>query len=189
MTSDAAFSFEGEEVTDFSAQLPSAKLEAPEAYPRGTLLTLQVQVRVKSVRIDSDKHDNLVRNHILALEECNITEVLTPAVRAELIAKAEAAAEAQAAAHFTVREEYTTTDALVEPIPGQTTIEDVIAEQATEQSDHAEFGEDASWATGALAGEPKRTVVDLDDDDPEHAWMDEDDEFSVHAVIDETIDF
>lgn len=108
------FSFEGEDVTNFVAQLPSAKLEAPEAYPRGTVMTLAVQVRVRSVRIDTDKHDNLTRNHILAIDDVQITDVLTPARRQELLELAEKAAQSKLD-DFTVQEEV---------VPGQTTIED-----------------------------------------------------------------
>lgn len=141
MTEASPFSFEGEEVIDFSATLPSAKLEAPEAYPRGTELTLQVRVRVRSVRIDSDKHDNLVRNHMLALDECTIIDVLTPQMRAALVAAAEAEAEMAGADSFAERSNPATN---VDPddlgpvvTDGQLTVDDVIAEQATEQSDRA----------------------------------------------------
>lgn len=122
-----AFSFEGEEVTDFAAQLPSVKLQAPDAYPRGTLLTLQVQVRVKSVRIDSDRQDKLIRNHMLAYEDVNVVDVLTPAQRQALLEATERAAETDAAARFgegfTVHEEV---------IPGQLTVDEAIAEAVAE---------------------------------------------------------
>lgn len=111
------FEFEGDEVTDFTAQLPSASLEAPAAYPRGTLLNLSVQVRVKSVRLEEDRKGNLSRKHILALEDVSILDVLTPAQRKALIEAAEQAAEQQ---DNTISEEQHIEDVL----PGQTTIDD-----------------------------------------------------------------
>lgn len=77
----SVFEFEGDEVTNFAAHLPAVKMEAPEAYPRGTYLTLHLVVRVRSVRLDEDRKGELTRNHVLALEECTITDTLTPAQR------------------------------------------------------------------------------------------------------------
>lgn len=88
----AAFEFEGDEVSNFTAQIPAVKLDADAAYPRGTYLTLRVVVRVKSVRLEEDRKGALARNHILALEECTITDTLTPAQRRALLEAAERAA-------------------------------------------------------------------------------------------------
>ena len=44
--------FEGQEISEFIAAIPAMKLEAPESYQRGTYLTLQVEVRVRSVRYE-----------------------------------------------------------------------------------------------------------------------------------------
>jgi hypothetical protein len=92
------FQFEGDEVSNFTAQIPAVKLEAPEAYPRGTYMTLQLQVRVKSVRLEEDRKGDLVRNHVLALEECTITESLTPDQRRAIVEAAERAAQAESEA-------------------------------------------------------------------------------------------
>lgn len=147
------FEFEGDEVTDFKAQLPSATLEAPEAYPRGTLLTLTVQVRVKSVRIEEDRSGQLSRKHILSLEDVTVTDVLTPAQRKALIDAAAVAAEQVVASRepgsYTVPEEFEPQD---DALPGQTTIED-----------HLQETDD----------QPKASA---DDDDAEHSWMDEEED-------------
>lgn len=94
----AVFEFEGDEISDFSAQIPSTKLEAPVAYPRGTILDLRLQVRVRSVRLDEGRGGALTRNHILAIEECSIVGVMTPAQRAALLAELQAAEAAEAEA-------------------------------------------------------------------------------------------
>lgn len=162
------FEFEGDEVTDFTAQLPSASLEAPQAYPRGTILNLSVQVRVKSVRLDEDRKGGLVRKHILALEDVSILDVLTPEQRKALVDAAEQAATAEELGR-TISEEQHIEDVL----PGQTTIdeqlaevyggEDVVAARATERYE---------VSATSPAGEPAD-----EDDDAEHDWMDEDDEY------------
>lgn len=87
-----AFQFEGEDVTNFVAQLPAMKLEANEGYPRGTYLTLEVVVRVKSVRHDEDRSGAISRNHVLALDEVRIIDSLTPAQRLAIAEAAERAA-------------------------------------------------------------------------------------------------
>lgn len=90
------FTFEGDAVTDFMAVLPSAKLEANEAYQRGTILTLNVEVRVKSVRLEENRHGELVRSHVLAIENVAVTNKVTPAERLALIEAAHREAQALA---------------------------------------------------------------------------------------------
>lgn len=85
--------FEGDEVSDFTAQIPSMTLETDQAYPRGTYLTLQVEVRVRSIRIDEDRKGNLSRKHVLAIEDVKILERLTPEQRRAFLAQATAAVE------------------------------------------------------------------------------------------------
>lgn len=91
------FEFEGDEINEFSAQIPGMKLEAPTGYPRGTILDLRFQVRVRHVRHDEGRGGALVRNHILAIEECEIVGVMTPAQRAVLLAQLQAQEAAEAA--------------------------------------------------------------------------------------------
>lgn len=168
-----SFEFEGDEVTNFTAQLPSATLEAPEAYQRGTLLTLSVQVRVKSVRLEEGRNGELTRKHILALEECNVTDVLTPSERKALI-EAALAAEVEEAAPG----EYTVTE-----VPESADFkhdDDMVSEGGPVYG-----GEDVVQARArvdaVLAAELDQ-IMD-DDNDPEHSWMDEDDEPGVHADL------
>lgn len=192
-----SFEFEGDEVSDFVVQLPAATLDADEAYTRGTLMTLNVQVRVKSVRIEEDRKGNLIRKHILVMEEASIRDVLTPERRRELIALA----EAEALREYTVQEEpEATDDQATDEIPGQLTVDEVLAEQAGELADtyartHT-APEGDKWATGAFpvdtaaftdAPTQEESIEEdvevipaaataTDDDDPEHAWMDEEDD-------------
>jgi hypothetical protein len=91
------YTFEGEEVKDFSAQIPSTKLEAPGAWARGTLLNMNVQLRVRSVRMEETK-DGMVRHHLLAIEEATVTGVLTPEQRRAAMAQEEQAELARLAA-------------------------------------------------------------------------------------------
>lgn len=186
------FEFEGDEVTEFTAQLPSASLEAPAAYPRGTILTLNVQVRVKSVRLDEDRKGNLSRKHILAFEDVSIADVLTPEQRRALIAAAEQHA-ADLAAGGTITEE----EHLEDVLPGQTTIEEQLAEAATESASALDLAlqaeargekltnEQIDDAIEALLGDPDpdddEDEDDEDDDDHEHDWMDEEEDFA-HGV-------
>jgi hypothetical protein len=159
------FEFEGDEVTDFTAQLPSATLEAPAAYPRGTLLTLAVQVRVKSVRIDEDRKGGLSRKHMLALEECVVTDVLTPVQRKALIEAAAAVDEElqeemlPPSADYTVPEEFEPSDDVV-----------VFAHGNEPVGDYEPI-------------EGKTSVADDEDDDAEHSWMDEDEDDTVHTDL------
>lgn len=92
----SAFQFEGDDVTDFAAQLPAIKMPTDEPFQRGTILDLRVRVRVRSVRHDETRAGDIVRTHMLALEECVVAGVLTPAmIRAAIEAEAAAAAEQQ----------------------------------------------------------------------------------------------
>lgn len=159
-----SFDFEGDEVTDFTAALPSAVMEAPEAYPRGTYLTLQVQVRVKSVRVEEDRKGNLARKHMLALEEVNIVDVLTPTQRQQLLEQAQAQPAVEDK-EYTVQEELGVEDV----IPGQTTIDD-----------HLEEARDIGLTPDPVVADEMAKI----EDDDEHAWMDEDDDpyTSTHAA-------
>lgn len=76
--------FEGALVTDMDARLPAIKVECPEAYKRGTILKLTMEVRVKSVRLEENRDGDLTRSHIFAVESVNVDEVYDPA---EMIAQ------------------------------------------------------------------------------------------------------
>lgn len=175
-----SFDFEGDEVSNFTAQIPAASLDASQAYPRGTLLTLNLQVRVKSVRLEEDRKGNLTRKHVLALEDASIMDVLTPAQRKALIEAAEAEANAgvQPAAADTISEEQHIEDLLPE-------------ERAAEQKyDDVPTDDDRLDPPAPLPGEPvwdgdtKLTTPPIaprpitSDDDDDHAWMDEEDQLA-----------
>lgn len=104
-------SFEGEQVDTLTAQLPSTKIEdLMAAYPLGTEMTLRLNVRVKSVRIDEDRKGNLVRTHVLAVDGVQMADVLTPRERARL--EAGVTADGQ--------------------IPGQMSVDDALGDMADE---------------------------------------------------------
>lgn len=70
------FTFEGSPVVDFLGRIPAVVVECPQAYARGTVLKLNVEVRVKSVRLEENKDGDLVRQHIFAVEDLSIANVV-----------------------------------------------------------------------------------------------------------------
>lgn len=74
--------FEGQEISEFIAAIPGVKLEAEEGYARGTYLDLKVQVRVRSVRYEEiaagKKKGDLVKVHVMAIENVEVAGVTTP---------------------------------------------------------------------------------------------------------------
>lgn len=73
--------FEGEFVRQFEAKLPAITLDMPEGYMRGTHLLMEVEVRVRNVGMNENRDGDLVRNHVLALEEVRLKEAFDPATR------------------------------------------------------------------------------------------------------------
>ena len=71
--------FEGSQIVDYSGKIPAITVEMPEAYVRETRLMLNMEVRVKSVRLEEDKNGDLVRHHVFAVEDVQISSVLSPA--------------------------------------------------------------------------------------------------------------
>src|SRR5947209_5486175 len=61
--------FDGQEIVGYVAAIPAMKLEAPDSYQRGTYLTLQVEVRVRSVRYEEvtsgKQKGELIKVHVL----------------------------------------------------------------------------------------------------------------------------
>lgn len=114
-----------DEIPRYTAQLPSATLEAEQNYPRGTVLNLNVQVRVIGFTENEDKKGNLIHKHNLALEEVSIVDFLTPAQRKALIEAAEREAEEQErlAAGGTITEEQHIEDVLPEPVEDPVEVE------------------------------------------------------------------
>lgn len=72
--------FEGEFVRLMVGNLPSIAMEMPVGYARGTHLKMEIEVRVKGVRVDegTGRHKgDLVRYHALALEEIKLIGAYT----------------------------------------------------------------------------------------------------------------
>jgi hypothetical protein len=74
----SAFEFEGTPVTDFIGRIPAITVECPEPYARGTVLKLAVEVRVKSVRLEENREEDLVRQHVFSIEDVKVEEVVSP---------------------------------------------------------------------------------------------------------------
>lgn len=95
----AVFEFEGDEISEFYAQIPSTRLEGDVAYPRGTRIRMEIELRVSSVRHDENKRTGkLMRIHTLALEEARVLSAFTPAQLRAAAEAAEAQLQADAAA-------------------------------------------------------------------------------------------
>lgn len=103
---DNQFEFEGDQITDFTAQLPMVKLPTEEAYPRGTYIRVTAEYRVRSVSLsDSKKGEGLTRHHVLVLEDLAVTSTQTPAERRALMQAAEELEAQQLASHPKVIQE------------------------------------------------------------------------------------
>lgn len=86
--------FEGQEISEFIAALPGVKLEAPDSYQRGTYLTLNVEVRVRSVRYEEittgKRKGDLQKVHVLAIENVSVVDTITPQQRQQILEAAAA---------------------------------------------------------------------------------------------------
>lgn len=188
-----------DEVPRYTAQLPSATLEAEQEYPRGTVLNLNVQVRVIGFTENEDKKGNLLHKHNLALEEVSIIDFLTPAQRKALIEAAQREAEEQErlAAGGRITEEQHIEDVLPEPVEepvegelppyspfnrddprnqGPIVIPSSLARETVETKyDYVPTDEDLGRSAPIS---PRPVDKDDDDDDAEHAWMDDEEDFA-----------
>jgi len=63
-----AATFEGDVITGQEGRLPAVSFEMPDSYTRGTILRMEVEVRVKNVRYEEGRRGDLVRQHVLVLE-------------------------------------------------------------------------------------------------------------------------
>lgn len=90
-----AFEFEGAPITDFLARIPAVTVECPEPYSRGTVLKLNLEVRVKSVRLEENREGDLIRTHVFSVEDVQVKEVVTPAELANQLVSGSAAGHAQ----------------------------------------------------------------------------------------------
>lgn len=70
-----------DEPITYTAQIPSTKLEVEGDWPKGTILNINLSLRVRG-RVDGeDRKGNETLHHLLAVEEASIQSVLTPAQR------------------------------------------------------------------------------------------------------------
>lgn len=182
-----SFYLDDEEVTDFTAQLPATTLEAPCSYPRGTLLTLQVQVRVKSLRLDEDRKGGLSRKHMLAIEECTITDVMTPAERRAFLeaaaeeTKQELARAERAAAGYVVPEEPEISATHPDGEPSDSDSDEDSFSEDEKQALYRQYLADG-WSEYEAREEVWPANASGDEDDG-HSWMDEDDDTGVHVDL------
>lgn len=61
------------------AKIRSITMEAPEGYEFGHIVKAEVEMRVASYVISTDKEGNVVRTAVLVMEGCHIKEALDPA--------------------------------------------------------------------------------------------------------------
>lgn len=61
------------------AKIKSITMEAPEGYEFGHIVKAEIEMRVASYVISTDKEGNVVRTAVLVLEGCHIKEALDPA--------------------------------------------------------------------------------------------------------------
>lgn len=69
---------ENENVAAVEAKLPAFTVEIPNGYPRGTYLQMNVEFRVRGVRYEENRKGELVHQLILAVEDIELTKVLSP---------------------------------------------------------------------------------------------------------------
>lgn len=69
------------EVIEYSAQIPSTKLEIDGDWPKGTILNINLSLRVRARTEGEDRKGNSTLHHHLAVEEAAIRSVFTPAQR------------------------------------------------------------------------------------------------------------
>lgn len=75
--------FEGSFIRHMEGKLPALVLDMPEGYQRGTHLKMNVEVRIRHVLFNENKDGDLVRQHVFAIEDVQLTEAFDPATRPE----------------------------------------------------------------------------------------------------------
>jgi len=86
---------EQEEAVTYTAQIPSTKLEVEGDWPKGTILNINLSLRVRARTDGEDRKGNSTLHHMLVVEEAQILSVLTPAQRKAMFEAAEAAEKAK----------------------------------------------------------------------------------------------
>lgn len=75
--------FEGQPITQYEAVIPKTAVDLGEAYSRGMMLRVSVELRVRNVRFEETKEGGLCRQHILTLEDAQIIAVFSETDRVE----------------------------------------------------------------------------------------------------------
>jgi hypothetical protein len=74
--------FEGEFVREMEGKLPAITLAMAEGYPRGTIIRMQIEVRVRNIHYDEIKtkehRGELIRQHLFALESAQLVAAFSP---------------------------------------------------------------------------------------------------------------
>lgn len=70
-----------DEIIAYTAQIPSTRLEVEGDWPKGTILNINLSLRVRARTEGDDRKGNATLHHHLAVEEAAIQSVLTPAQR------------------------------------------------------------------------------------------------------------
>lgn len=76
---EPVYVFEGEAVTEMEGRLPAVTFEMPKGYPRGTIIRVVSEWRVRNVRYEENRHGDLVRQHILAVQSIELAGSYNPA--------------------------------------------------------------------------------------------------------------
>lgn len=69
--------FEGADVIDYQAKLPAVTVDCDD-YPRGTIIRVATDYRVKGVRYEENAEGQVVRVHVLAVEDIAVVANFHP---------------------------------------------------------------------------------------------------------------
>lgn len=70
--------FEGDVVTGVTGKFPALSIDLVEGYTKGTHLRLEVEVRVKNVQYNEDRHGNTIRQHVFSIESAQVKSAFRP---------------------------------------------------------------------------------------------------------------
>lgn len=71
-------SFEGDVISAMEGRMAPIVFDMPEGYARGTILRMEVEVRIKNVRYEEDRKGQLIRQHVLVLETIALKAAYQP---------------------------------------------------------------------------------------------------------------
>lgn len=81
-----SFEFEGDVVSDMVGKLPAMTVELGESYSRGTVLRMQIEVHVKSVRFEENRKGELEKHHVFALDDISLVSAFDPSADKSAVA-------------------------------------------------------------------------------------------------------